>query len=206
MIVRHWMTKDVVTINKNASIQQALAVMKQSSVRHLPVVDAEMSLLGWVTDADLRGVLIASMLEELSLEDVMVRKPFKAHPDMRLEDAALLILENRIGGLPVLESGKLVGVITVVDILSAFITFMGVIDGSSRLDVKIPDPKGSLDEIARLVKQHDAEIISICHMPVIEGQIDVQEGVYSIRLKRCDLDPIAADFEKHGIKVLSSTP
>ena len=98
MIVSHCMTRELVTISKEASIQEALAVMKRHSIRHLPVVDTEKTLLGWVTDADLRGVLIASMLEELTLEDVMVRKPYTAHPDMPLDEAAQIILEKRIGG------------------------------------------------------------------------------------------------------------
>lgn len=204
MIVRHWMTKNVLTIRKEASIQEALTLMKQGSIRHLPVADADKSLVGWITDADLRGVLIASMLEELTLEDVMVRKPFTAHPDMPLDSAARLILEKRIGGLPVVEDDKLVGVITVVDILTAFITLMGMLDSSSRLDVKISTPKTPLDEVTRLIRHHKTEIISICHLPGPEG-LEL-EPVYSVRLKKCDLKPIVADLEKHGIEVISSTP
>lgn len=200
MIVRHWMTKDVLTIGKNASIQDALTLMKTGSIRHLPVVDANKKLLGWVTDADLRGVLIASMLEELTLEDVMVRKPFTADPDMPLEEAARLILEKRIGGLPILDDGKLIGVITVVDILSAFITIMGMLGNSSRLDLRISTPKTPLDEITRLITDHDAEIISICHVP----GADDQERVYSLRLKKCDLEPIVVDLTQRGIEVVSS--
>lgn len=203
MIVRRWMTTEVVTIKKEASIQDALSLMKQHSVRHLPVVDDGRVLLGWVTDADLRGVLIASMLEELTLEDIMVRKPCTANPDMRLEDAAQLILEKRIGGLPVVEDGKLIGIITVVDILSAFINIMGLLAQSSRLDVKVSaHSAGSLERVTQLIQDHHAEIISICHLPTMEGQ----ENVYSIRLKKCELDPIAADMEKSGLEVVSSIP
>jgi acetoin utilization protein AcuB len=140
------------------------------------------------------------MLEELTLEDVMVRKPFTANSDMPLEDAAHLILEKRIGGLPVLEDGKLVGVITVVDILSAFITMLGMLSHSSRLDVRIKDPKFPLQEITRLIQLHRAEVISICHLPSTEGQ----ENVYSIRLKKCDLEPILSDLRKNGVEVVSS--
>ncbi len=200
MIVRHWMTTDVVTINKEASIQEALALMKQGSIRHLPVVDQDGKLLGWVTDADLRGVLIASMLEELTLEDVMIRKPYTASPDMSLEDAAHLILEKKIGGLPVVDNDKLVGIITTIDILSAFITFMGMFSHSSRLDVKSSASEAPLHEIIRVVKQHGTQVISVCHLPSPEGE----EFTYSLRLKKCDLNPIVKDLEKHGIEVVSS--
>jgi acetoin utilization protein AcuB len=202
MIVSHCMTSELVTIGMEASIQEALAVMKRHSIRHLPVVDSEKTLLGWVTDADLRGVLIASMLEELTLEDVMVRKPYTAHPDMPLDEAAQIILEKRIGGMPVVAEDKLVGIITVADILSAFITMMGMFTQSSRLDVKISVPLVSLQEITHLLQEHGAEIISICNLPALEG--DTQ--VYSIRLKKIDLKKILADLKAKGIQVVSSIP
>ncbi|MCE5335740.1 MAG: CBS and ACT domain-containing protein [Desulfobacteraceae bacterium] len=199
MIVSHWMSTDLITIKKEASIQEALALMKQESIRHLPVVDSEKKLLGWVTDADLRGVLIASMLEELTLEDVMIRKPFTVHPEMPLEEAARILLDRRVGGLPIVKDGILVGIITVVDILSAFITFLGLFTDSTRLDIKVSGSPNPLPEITRIVRMHGAEIVSICHLPSDEGQ----EYSYSLRLKKTDLKPIISDLEEHGIEVAS---
>lgn len=200
MTVRQWMTANVVSIDERASVQEALKLMKYHSVRHLPVVDEHQKLSGLVTDADLRGVLIASMLEELTLQDVMVRNPYTASPEMPLEEAARLILRKRIGGLPVLEKDKLVGIITVVDILSAFINIMGMLGNSSRVDVKTASTGKSLEEITRLVDDHHAEIISICHLM---GTHELAP-VYSIRMKKCDLRPIVADFEKKGIEVIAA--
>ena len=199
MVVSHWMSTDLVTISKEASIQEAMALMKQQSVRHLPVVDQKMILLGWITDADLRGVLIASMLEELTLEDVMIRKPFTIHPEMALEDAARILLDKRVGGLPIVKNGTLVGVITVTDILSAFITFLGLFTESTRLDIKVSGSPNPLPEITRIVRLHGGEIISLCHLPLEEGP----EYSYSIRLKKTDVKPIIADLEEHGIEVVS---
>ena len=201
MIVRHWMSSDLVTIGKDASIQEAMALMKRESVRHLPVVDKQMNLIGWITDADLRGVLIASMLEELTLEDVMIRKPFVIHPEMPLEEAARILLDNRIGGLPIVTDGKLVGIITVADILSAFITFLGLLTESTRVDIKVSGPPSPLPEVTQIVRQHGGEIISLCHLPVEEGL----EFSYSLRLKKTDLKPIIADLEEHGIEVVFQT-
>ena len=199
MIVSHWMSTDLVTIGKEASIQEAMALMKRESIRHLPVVDQQMKLLGWITDADLRGVLIASMLEELTLEDVMIRKPFTVHPEMLLEEAARILLEKRVGGLPIVKDGTLVGVITTVDVLSAFITFLGLFAESTRLDIKVSGSPNPLPEITRIVRLHGAEIISVCHLPFEEGP----EYSYSIRLKKTDVKPIIADLEEHGIDVMS---
>ena len=199
MIVSHWMSIDLITIGKEASIQEAMALMKRESIRHLPVVDKQMKLVGWITDADLRGVLIASMLEELTLEDVMIRKPFTVHPEMPLEEAARILLEKRVGGLPIVKDGTLVGVITTVDILSAFITFLGLFSESTRLDIKVSGSPNPLPEITRIVRLHGAEIISVCHLPFEEGP----EYSYSIRLKKTDVKPIIADLEEHGIEVMS---
>jgi acetoin utilization protein AcuB len=193
------MSTDLVTVRKEASIQEAMALMKGESIRHLPVVDQKMNLVGWITDADLRGVLIASMLEELTLEDVMIRKPFTIHPEMALEEAARILLDKRVGGLPIVRNGKLVGVITVSDILSAFITFLGLFTESTRLDIKVSGSPNPLPEITRIVRLHGGEIISLCHLPLEEGP----EYSYSIRLKKTDVKPIIADLEEHGIEVVS---
>lgn len=200
MIVRHWMTTKVVTTTKEASIQDALKLMKRHSIRHLPVVEANGTLVGWVTDADLRSVLIASMLEELSVEDVMVRRPITVSAEDSLERAAQLALENRIGGLPVVDGQKLVGVITVVDMLSAFISMLGLMQSSSRLDVRLVSPQQSLDSVTRLLQDKGAEIISVCHVKPTEAH----EAVYSFRLKKCSMEPILGSLKEEGIEVVSA--
>ena len=201
MIVRHWMTAEVVTIAKKASIQEALAQMRQHSIRHLPVVNGDQQLMGWVSDSDLRGALIASMLEELTVADVMIYKPHTATPEMPLEEAARLILEERIGGLPVVEGRKLVGIITVVDILAAFITIIGVVGSSSRVDVKIPAHSNALDRITNAILTHKAEILSICHLPFANHE----DRVYSFRLKKCDSHSIVKTLQEKGFEVVSNT-
>lgn len=200
MIVKRWMTTKVVTIHKEASIQEALSVMKQASIRHLPVVEQDRKLIGWVTDADLRGVLIASMLEELTLADVMIRKPIVATPNLSMDEAAQMILEKRIGGLPVVEGNRLVGVITVVDVLSAFITLMGMLPYSSRLDVDVSSAEGALSTVLEVLEREKAKVVSFCHLPATEQKGDA----YSIRLKKCDTVPIIQALKRRGIKVLEN--
>jgi len=199
VIVKRWMTTKVMTVQKEASIQEALSIMKQASIRHLPVVNHDQKLIGWVTDADLRGVLIASMLEELTLADVMIRKPIVASPDLSMDEAAQIMLEKRIGGLPVVEEGKLVGVITVVDVLSGFITTMGMLPYSSRLDVEVPFKEGFLSKVLEVIEKNDGKVVSLCHMPP-RGEAG---DVYSIRMKKCDLSPIVSALKREGIKVLT---
>lgn len=201
MVVRHWMTPGVVTIVKGASIQEALATMRQHSIRHLPVVDERHHLQGWVSDSDLRGALVASMLEELSVADVMIHQPYTAFPEMALEEATKLILEKRIGGLPVVDKGKLVGIITVVDILTAFITMIGVLTDSARLDVRLTDQSDALDKITRLIQNHDGVILSICHMPFAKNE----DRIYSIRISKIDAESIAQVLREEGFDVITAS-
>jgi acetoin utilization protein AcuB len=100
----------------------------------------------------------------------------------------------------VVENKKLLGIITVVDILSAFITMMGMLTSSSRIDVRSPTQSTALDEITRVIQDTQAEIISICHLPSGE----VEDRVYSFRLNKCDVDAVAQALREVGFEVVSS--
>ncbi len=200
MVVRHWMTPNVVTISRGASIQEALAKMRQHSIRHLPVTDDRRHLLGWVSDSDLRGALVPSMLEELTVADIMIHQPITASPEMALEKLTKLLLEKRIRGLPVVDQGELIGVITVVDILSAFITMMGLLTSSARLDIRLPAQSESLDQITRLIQHHNGEILSICHVPFTKDG----DRVYTVRISNCDVESIAEILRAQGFEVIAA--
>ena len=201
MLIARRMSKNPVAISPDASIQEAIALMKQHSIRHLPVVDKDDRFVGWVTDSDLRGVLLASMIEELTVGDVMIADPVTVSSTDVLEQAALLITENKIGGMPVLEDGKLVGVITVVDILEAFIDIMGVLASSSRLDVQLSDSRDAFQQVSRIIREHNGEIISVGIL-----RQDSPERIYSFRIEKCDTEPLRQALEEQGHRVVSSSP
>jgi acetoin utilization protein AcuB len=195
------MSRDPIAISPEASIQQAIELMKEHSIRHLPVVDGEERLVGWVSDTDLRGVFIASMIEELTVGDVMIADPITVSSSDVLEQAALLITKHKIGGMPVLEDGKLVGIITVVDILEAFVDIMGVLASSSRLDVRLGDSRDAFQEVSRIIREHDGEVISVG----ILSQ-EPPERIYSFRIEKCDTEPLRQALEEQGIEVVSFSP
>jgi len=195
------MSRNPVAISPSASILDAIELMKKHSIRHLAVVDREERLVGWVSDTDLRGVLIASMIEELTIGDVMISDPITVSSSDVLEQAALLITQHKIGGMPVLEDGKLVGVITVVDILEAFIDIMGVLASSSRLDVQLGDSRDAFQEVSRIIREYNGEIISVG----ILSQ-ESTERIYSFRIEKCDTEPLRQALEAQGHKVVSSSP
>lgn len=201
MLVARRMSKNPVAISPKASIQDAIELMKEHSIRHLPVVERKERLVGWVTDTDLRGVLIASMIEELTVGDIMIADPVTVSSNDFLDTAAFLISHHKIGGMPVVEDGKLVGVITVVDILEAFIDIMGVLGSSSRLDVKLGDSGDAFQEVSRIIREHNGEIISVG----ILSQ-ESPERIYSFRIEKCDTEELRKALEAQGYKVVSFTP
>ena len=122
-LVADLMSKKVVTLGRNDTLKTAEALLKQRHIRHLPVLDADGELCGIVTQRDLfRGAVLRSlgygsraedmMLSSLLVKDAMSEDPVTVAPSTPLADAARLMVERRIGALPVLDAGRLVGILT----------------------------------------------------------------------------------------------
>ena len=138
MRVSEIMSQEMVTITPDKRVGQALQLMQKHQIRHLPVVEGG-RMVGWLTSRDLREVLLASMLEKITVVDVMVRAPISVSPDTGVEEAARLVKEHKIGGMPVLDGDRLVGVVTMLDVIGAFLTLLSLIRTSSRLDLLLED-------------------------------------------------------------------
>jgi acetoin utilization protein AcuB len=128
MKVRDAMRRDVRVIEPDASVRRALALMRDNGIRHLPVVGAAGRLLGMLTDQDLKHAAFLPAMSQhlgwpptrlrmLRVRDVMTWSVVTAHPDADLRDVALTMFQRRIGSLPVVEEGQLVGIITERDLL-----------------------------------------------------------------------------------------
>ena len=121
MKISDLMIPDPITITANASITDALELMKLNSIRHLPVVSGGNVLRGFVTLADLKQGLIPSMVGDVSLSDLMISNPIVVGPEEDIEIAAQLLYKHKIGGIPVVEGEMLVRIITQSDIVRKFI-------------------------------------------------------------------------------------
>jgi acetoin utilization protein AcuB len=136
MLVKDAMTKDPYAIDPEAPLGSAVDVMRTNNLRHLPVVDEAGQLMGIVTDRDLRHAALApaigeylsasgqrrlrqlaETLDDLKVRDVMTWVVVTTHPDAPLGHAALIMSERRVGSLPVLDAGRLVGILTERDVL-----------------------------------------------------------------------------------------
>ncbi len=196
MLVGQIMTKKIVTISPDKRVGQALKLMQQHQIRHLPVM-AHDRMVGWLTSRDLREVLLASMLEDIKVGDVMVQAPLTVTSDTEVEEAARLIHEHRIGGMPVMEGDKLVGVITMLDLISAFIAMLGLLKSSSRLDLLLSNRSEAMDEAARLIKEAGGKVINVALGPT-KGD----KRAYYFRLEKVNLEPIVNTLKQQGYVVL----
>ncbi|TES93981.1 MAG: CBS domain-containing protein [Desulfobacteraceae bacterium] len=199
MKINSLMIPDPITITENASIQEAIELMKVNSIRHLPVVAKGNRLKGFITLADLKQGLIPSMLGDVSLADLIVRNPIKVGPDDDVEIAARLIYKHKIGGMPVVKNNKLVGIITETDILRAFIDMMGLLNASSRIDLVVGDEPGSFRNVLQIINDNGGDIINVGIMAH-----ETSKRVYYFRLVSCDTAVIKKSLEKEGYEVLDA--
>jgi acetoin utilization protein AcuB len=200
MKVKKRMAKKLVTTRKEATVSDAINLMKKHSIRHLPVVE-QGELLGWVTERDIREAYLASLIEQVSIGDIMIKDPITIAPEANLEEAAELLYRHGIGGLPVVDKGKLVGVITVADIMAAFIEVMGILQESSRIDVILGGKPHAFENVTKIIRDHGSEIISVG----MSAQQDRTRRIYYLRLTKCDVHALAKEIEKAGYKVASMT-
>lgn len=193
------MVSNPITISAHASISEAIELMKINSIRHLPVVSKKNLLEGFLTLADLKQGLIPSMLGDLDLRDLMIKEPITVGPEDDVELAAQLIYKHKIGGMPVVDNGQLVGIITATDILRTFIDMMGILTSTSRIDIVVGDRPGSLKKALQIINDKGEDIISV-------GMTADQTGqrIYYFRLAACKTAGIKKALEKQGYEVLAA--
>jgi acetoin utilization protein AcuB len=161
-----------VTIQADRSITEALKVMRQHGVRRLPVMDAEGKMVGIVSEKDL---LYASpspatslsiyemhyMLTQLKVTELMTADVVTVTPDTPLEEAARIMADNKIGGLPVIQDNKLVGIITETDIFKVFLEMLGARDPGLRLTVEVPEQKGEIARMTTAIAQLGGNLLAL---------------------------------------------
>jgi acetoin utilization protein AcuB len=183
MLVRYRMTKEPVTVEPDEWLSAAAHKMQAGGFRRLPVV-RDGHLVGIVTDRDARQH--RGHLEHTKIKKAMSESPLiVATPGMTLEEAAAIMLEQQIGGLPVVDQGRLVGIITASDVMQAFLDVMGASKGgSTRIDFVLEGEEHGLVEASRIVARDGGKILGvgtyrdklgenpICYLRILEGNAD----------------------------------
>ncbi|WP_054950471.1 CBS and ACT domain-containing protein [Numidum massiliense] len=204
MLVERIMKTDVKTVHPTDAIRTAVQIIEKYNIRHLPVVEQD-SLVGVVTDRDLRAALPSTLERQddtrilaQPVSSIMTKEVITAHPRDFIEDAALLLYENRVGCLPVVRLNKVVGMITKKDILRTLIELMGVNIPSQRVEIALPDRPGLLADVAVVLKAFKINVTSVLIFP------RQTEGVKHLvmRVQTIDTRKLVDRLQEKGFNVL----
>jgi acetoin utilization protein AcuB len=194
------MRKDPVTVTGEDLLIQARLKMQKGGFRRLPVI-SDGQLVGIITDRDMREH--AGYLDRTNVAVVMSKKLITVTPATTVEAAAQLLLKQKIGGLPVVEDGHLVGMITTSDILQAFLDVMGASEETStRIDFVLEGEGRGLAEASRIISQEGGEVLSVGTYRKKWGETPV----CYLRLRSGDADTIAKGLRERGFEVLGVYP
>lgn len=196
MLVGKRMTRNPITVSPSDTVATARGKMQAGNFRRLPVVENG-KLVGLVTDRDLRQHV--GLEDRIKITAAMTEALITVTPATTLESAAQLLLKRKIGGLPVVENGKLVGIITTSDVLTAFLDVMGVLEeGVARIDLVLEAPPHDLGDASKAIAGAGSEILGVGTYR--EKWDDGQVFYLLIRTK--DVDHVSAALQSKGFSVL----
>jgi len=168
------MTRKVITVDPEARIFDAQELMHVNDIRHLPVVENDNTLVGIVTDRDIRSALPYSFfkksldetetekISELRVKDIMSDKPISVSPTYTIQDALIVIQDSKVGALPVVdEDGKVTGIISVRDLLRAFINVLGIGEPGTLLCILVEERVGQLKKIVDTITAENISFGSV---------------------------------------------
>ena len=172
MLVYERMSKHPLTIKPNLPVDATLKRMREENVRRFPVVDDAGKLVGIVSEKDLLYAApspatslsiyeLHYLYSRITTDQVMTRKVITVDEKAPLEEAARIMVDHKIGGLPVVENGKLVGIITETDIFKVFLELLGAREEGLRLTLEIPERKGEMARITTAIAQMGGNILAL---------------------------------------------
>lgn len=208
MLVSDVMTRQVVAIGPDTPIHDVQALMEQRNIRHFPILQRRAEpgrpdeLVGIVSDRDVRlvgadhprapeGVRASDPVSLLMVTDVLT-----AHPGDPIEETAKAMRDRKIGAMPVMDDGRLVGIVTATDLLDALVSMSGVRQAASRLEVEVANRPGALAQLLALVAERKVNVVS-----VLVGHGD--DEAVSVVLRAATADPrgLARHLKASGVNV-----
>jgi len=190
MLVKGWMTTDLVTVEEDTPMMKASIIMKEKNIRSLPILNKKGKLVGIVSDRDLRDASPSKatsldvhelnyLISTIKIEELMTRNVVVVRPDETVEFAAILMLENKISSLPVInDKGSLIGIITQTDIFRVLINITGVYTGGVQFAFSLEDRPGSIGEVADVIRSYGGRVVSI-----LSTREDAEEGRHNVYIR-----------------------
>ncbi len=211
MRIRDVMTKNPITVNSETLVLDAQKIMKENNIRRLPVVDKG-NLVGIVTQHDLLQASpspatslsiheLNYLLAKMKVKEVMKKNPFTLSPDTPFEEALRIGQDRKIGSFPVMDKGKLIGIITESDTVRFLTRALGLREEGSRVTIEGLGAKlGDLEKIIAIANQHQTIILSMISLQRPEKK----DWMIVLRLKTTEPEPLVRDFKKAGFNVTYS--
>ena len=205
MLVKNWMSKNVITIDVNESMTHASGLMKENNIRGLPVMKNG-ELVGVVTDRDLKKASASDattldihellyLIAKIKIKEVMTKDPITILFDDTVEEAAEVLLDNKLSGAPVVNNeGELVGVITQADIFRVLVSLTGVREKGLQFGFLLEDRPGSIKEVSDIIRKSDCRVVSIMSTRAN------QEGYRHVYIRACDCDRNRLEQLKAALK------
>jgi acetoin utilization protein AcuB len=206
MLVRDVMQSKLITIDPKTTLPQAIRLAAERRIRHLPVVDAG-ELVGIVSDRDLKQTMASPatsleahelnyLLNRLTVAEIMTRTVITIGPMFPVEEAARLMVQEKISALPVMDAAQLIGIVTETDLLELLVRAMGAGTPSTRLDVLLDARPAGLGEVVNAIEVTGAAISSIV---TLTGRTGLREAV--VRVATINPAPALAALEARGFAV-----
>lgn len=209
MFVSNRMSANPITINADATVTEAAEVMKAHKFRRLPILENG-KLVGIITDRDLREVApspattlsvyeLNYLLAKMKVRDIMKKNVITVLPTATIEQAALILYKEKIGGLVVVNTeGDVVGLITETDIFKTFVDAMGITCGkTTRITIDINDQVGILSEVTAVFKELNANITSLVLYPMAKNRYEMV-----IRCDTNDPEGLRKRLEESGYPIV----
>lgn len=173
MLIRNWMTSNVVSATEDVSMLKVSKLMKEHNIKRVPIVDGDNKLIGIVSDRDIKEASpskattldiheLSYLLSELKIKEIMTKNPVTVSPMDTIEQAARIMLEKKLTGLPVVDwENKLVGIITEADIFKIFTEISGVRLGGIQFALELSEEPGTLPPVLDLIRENGGRLISV---------------------------------------------
>jgi acetoin utilization protein AcuB len=209
LLVENWMNPKVVTVDADDSMLDATKLMKEHGIRRLPVLEKG-KLVGIVTDRDLKRASpsdattleaheILYLIANIKVREIMSKNPITVPWNYTVEEAAEILLQAKISGMPVMDKdGKVIGMITQTDLFKVFISLTGVGKRGIQFAFLLEDRAGSIKEVADVIRAHGGRMASILssYEKAPEGHRYVYIRMYGVR--REDMPQLKEDLKKKG--------
>ena len=211
MYVGRKMTTDLTTVTPDTPLVKARDLLREKNIKQLPVVDEQGNLVGILTDRDIKQAWaspattlsiyeLTYVLQKLTVESVMIKDVITIGPGSTVERATRILHAHKIGSLPVVEDGKLVGIITSTDLMEVLLDGLGIQEASGRLMVLVEDRIGVLADVCTILKNANISIVSLITLPLHQ-----YPGIHQLvmRVSSADRDKAVESLSSEGYKVVT---